>query len=58
MFPMKTLEEKEEFLGEAVNKNYVLFFEHDPQCICCTVQKTEKGFRIKDVISLDELGIS
>jgi hypothetical protein len=55
---MKTLEEKEEFLGEAVNKNYVLFFEHDPQCICCTVQKTEKGFRIKDVISLDELGIS
>ena len=57
MFPMKTLEEKEAFLEESVNNKYVLFFEHDPHCICCTVQKTEKGFRIKDVIDPSEVGI-
>ncbi len=54
---MKTLEEKEAFLEESVNKNYVLFFEHDPYCICCTVQKTEKGFRIKGIIGPSEVGI-
>jgi len=57
MFPMKTLEEKESFLEEAVNQNHVLFFEHDPLCICCTVQKSEKGFRIKDNVNLSEIGI-
>lgn len=55
MYPMTTLEEKEAFLNEAVEKNYVLFMEHDPLNSCCTVEKTEKGFRKKEVIELSAL---
>ena len=30
MFPLTTLLEKRSFLTEAADKNYILFFEHDP----------------------------
>lgn len=55
MFPMTTLQEKKSFLKEAVANNYILFFEHDPQVECCTLQETEKGIRPKDFFSLDSL---
>ena len=55
MFPMTTLLEKESFLEEAVKNDIVLFFEHDPVNECCTVQKTEKGYRKKEVFTLDSL---
>jgi len=55
MFPMKTLAEKKIILAEAVEKNYVLFLEHDPVNECCTLQMTEKGIRLKDTFLLDEL---
>ena len=55
MYPMTTLEEKESFLNEAVEKNYVLFMEHDPLNSCCTVEKTEKGFRKKELMELTSL---
>jgi len=55
MFPLKTLQEKKQFLAEAVEKDYVLFFEHDPINECCTVQQTEKGVRIKDIFRLKDL---
>ena len=56
MFPMTTLDEKKTFLEEAVDKNYILFFEHDPKVECCTLQRTEKGIRPKEFFSLDSLG--
>ena len=56
MFPMTTLGEKKTFLEEAVDNNYILFFEHDPKVECCTLQRTEKGIRPKDFFSLDSLG--
>lgn len=46
--PLLSLEEKEAFLNEAVDNNFILFFEHDRYTTCCTLQKTEKGVRIKD----------
>lgn len=49
--PVKTMEEKELFLKEAAEKNYILFFEHDFYTECATVENGEKGFRIKDVRS-------
>ncbi|WP_183557706.1 MBL fold metallo-hydrolase [Mucilaginibacter sp. SP1R1] len=55
MFPLKTLTEKKLFLSEAVEKDYVLYFEHDPINECCTLQQTEKGIRVKDVFKLTEL---
>jgi glyoxylase-like metal-dependent hydrolase (beta-lactamase superfamily II) len=54
MFPLKTLGEKKAFLHEAVEKEYILYFEHDPLNECCTLQQTEKGIRVKETFRLDE----
>ena len=53
--PLITLAEKKVFLQEAVDNNYVLFFEHDPIHECCELQQTEKGIRIGRTYSLSEL---
>lgn len=45
--PMLLLKEKEEFLKEAFEKNWILFFEHDIFTECCTLQMTEKGIKEK-----------
>jgi glyoxylase-like metal-dependent hydrolase (beta-lactamase superfamily II) len=55
MFPLTTLQEKKTFLTEALQNEYILFFEHDPQIECCTLQMTEKGIRSKDFFQLREL---
>jgi len=51
MFPLTTLLEKKEFLEEAVDNNYILMFEHDPKIICCNLERTEKGIRLKESFS-------
>lgn len=53
--PLITLSEKETFLNQAVEKGYVLFFEHDPIYQCCTLQRTEKGVRLKETFNLQEI---
>ncbi len=53
--PLLTLEEKERFLTEAAEKNYILFLEHDPVNECCTVKQTEKGIRLDQTFSLQEI---
>ena len=55
MFPLTTMNEKRSFLEEAVQKDYILFFEHDPVHECCTLQQTEKGIRPKDFFKLSEI---
>ncbi|HEV8508531.1 MAG TPA: MBL fold metallo-hydrolase [Chitinophagaceae bacterium] len=55
MQPLVTLSEKKTFLHEALENDYVLFFEHDPQYECCTVQQTERGIRPKDFFKLEEV---
>ena len=55
MFPLTTLNEKKSFLKEAVENDYVLYFEHDPTNECCTLQLTEKGIKVKDTFKLEEL---
>lgn len=55
MFPLTTLHEKKSFLKEAVENDYILYFEHDPVNECCTLQQTEKGIRPKDFFKLSEL---
>ena len=53
--PLVTISEKEIFLDEAADRNYILFFEHDAANECCTVTHSEKGviagpsFRINDL---------
>ena len=53
--PLLTLKEKQLFLEEAAQNNYVLFLEHDSVNECCTVKMTEKGVRVDQTFRLDEL---
>ena len=55
LFPVTTLEEKEKFLNEVAEKEYILFFEHDYYTECATVQNTEKGVILKEKFLLKEL---
>ena len=55
MFPLTTLNEKRNFLNDAVSNNYILFFEHDPQHECCDLQQTEKGIRPANFFKLSEI---
>ncbi len=52
--PLLTLDEKEKFLNQAADEEMILFLEHDYFNECCTVQKTEKGIRLKDTFKLEE----
>jgi glyoxylase-like metal-dependent hydrolase (beta-lactamase superfamily II) len=54
MFPLQTLTEKKLFLQEAVDNDYILFFEHDPVHECCTLTHTEKGIRVKETFKLND----
>jgi len=54
MFPLTTLSEKKVFLKEALENNYLLFFEHDAQVECCTLHTTEKGIRTKETFLLQD----
>jgi len=56
MFPLTTLNEKKSFLHTAIQEDYILFFEHDPNYECCTLEETEKGIRPKEFFKLKELG--
>ncbi len=53
--PLETLKEKKLFLTEAQQKNYILFFEHDPIFECCNLIQTEKGIRANKTFSLEEI---
>jgi hypothetical protein len=55
MQPLLTLHEKEVFLQEALEKNYILYFEHDAINECCTVHQTDKGIRANEVFELSSL---
>jgi glyoxylase-like metal-dependent hydrolase (beta-lactamase superfamily II) len=55
MFPLTTLNEKRSFLKEAIENEYILFFEHDPRYECCNLQQTERGIRPKEFFKLEEI---
>ena len=53
--PLVTMDEKQQFLKLAADKNYLLFFEHDAFNELCTVEHTEKGVRLEQTYSFNEL---
>jgi len=53
--PLQTIREKEAFLAEAADNNFILFYEHDPVIECSRVVQTEKGFRASDMLSLADI---
>ena len=55
MFPLTTLNEKKSFLKEAVENDYILFFEHDPLHECCNLKQTERGVRPNNFFKLEEV---
>jgi glyoxylase-like metal-dependent hydrolase (beta-lactamase superfamily II) len=55
MFPLTTLQEKRSFLKEALEGEYILFFEHDPVYECCTLKQTERGIRPDKFFRLEEI---
>ena len=53
--PLLTLPEKAAFLHQAVEHNYYLWLEHDAHNQIITVENTEKGIRLKEVFSCDDI---
>ena len=53
--PLLTMPEKTKFMNAAAENNYYLFLEHDAHNEIITVEKTERGVRLKDVYSADEI---
>ncbi|KYG72686.1 MBL fold metallo-hydrolase [Roseivirga echinicomitans] len=53
--PLLTLSEKEKFLKEAADNEYILFLEHDSVNECCTVKNTERGVRLDRTFPLSEV---
>jgi glyoxylase-like metal-dependent hydrolase (beta-lactamase superfamily II) len=53
--PLLTMPEKTKFMNAAAENNYYLFLEHDAHNEIITVEKTEKGVRLKEVFTAEEL---
>lgn len=54
-YPITSMEDKERMLSEAVAEEQILFFEHDAYNECCTVQKVNGKYRVKDSFNLSEI---
>lgn len=53
--PLLTLDEKEKFLSLAADNNYYLFLEHDAHNEIITVKHTEKGVRLANIYSTNDI---
>ena len=49
--PMITIQEKKKILPFAIEQNWKLFFEHDPEIIMATVTQSLRGFSIDEVFT-------
>jgi glyoxylase-like metal-dependent hydrolase (beta-lactamase superfamily II) len=52
LWPLVTLEEKKKILPQAEKEGWILFFEHDPNTVAVRLQKTEKGYAVRESIDL------
>jgi len=52
---LKTIDEKKQILEEALEKNYILVFQHDQHIECCDLQMTPKGIRAKNKFKFSEI---
>lgn len=53
--PLLTLSEKEKFLKMAADENWLLFLEHDAHNEIITVQHTEKGVRLNEILRTSDI---
>jgi glyoxylase-like metal-dependent hydrolase (beta-lactamase superfamily II) len=52
---LKSIDEKERMLKEALEGNYIFVFQHDENTECCTLEMTPKGIRAKDKFKFSEI---
>ncbi len=52
LFPLTTLEEKRKYLKNIVDKNWIVFFEHDPYNECAKISMGDKGYFVSEKFSL------
>jgi glyoxylase-like metal-dependent hydrolase (beta-lactamase superfamily II) len=52
---LKTIDEKEKILTEALEGNYIFVFQHDKDSECCTLEMTPKGIRAKKKFNFNEI---
>ncbi len=55
MRPLQTLEEKERFLDDSVRNDYLLFFEHDAHNQLCSLKQNERGVRLNEIFTFNEI---
>jgi len=55
MRPLITLDEKEKFLNMAADNGFYLFLEHDAYNEIITVKHTEKGVRLENIFTAEEV---
>lgn len=53
--PLLTVEEKEKFLNQCVDNEYLLFLEHDAEHELASLERTERGIRLKETFSFNEV---
>ncbi len=54
-YPLVTLEEKKSILRRAVERDWLLFFEHDPNVAASRIMRTEKGFKAGKPVDINEV---
>lgn len=52
---LKTIEEKQRLLNEALTGGYIFIFQHDEHIECCNLEMTPKGIRAKEKFSFKEI---
>jgi glyoxylase-like metal-dependent hydrolase (beta-lactamase superfamily II) len=52
---LKTIDEKEKILKEALDGGYILVFQHDEHVECCDLEMTSKGIKAKDKFDFKEI---
>jgi glyoxylase-like metal-dependent hydrolase (beta-lactamase superfamily II) len=55
IFPISAMAEKKILLDEAVEKNQILFFEHDNYTECCTVAANYKKHKVDKSMTFEEV---
>lgn len=53
--PLLTMEEKDKFLKQCVENDYLLFLEHDAHHELASLKMTEKGIRLDETFSFNEV---
>ena len=50
LYPMETLEFKRAFVKEAIEREYIIFFEHDPVVAAGYIRQKDKRLYVEPVV--------